>query len=178
MSSLTCERSSLCGTVLRRFCSVAVSTPLALTCGRLAASSPRCAPASPSSLVTLRLTRSSRSSGKHSCSLNYHQTSCMLTCSSAVSSALPRRQSGPASPPSRTSSKPSNTRTSPSAPTAPFLPPRRMATTSLSACKWGFLRARARRAHSELFVQPPGHASFSLLSTFTRKLEHNPERLE
>ena len=56
-------RLSHSGTVRQRFCSVADSTRLVWTCGLLDASSPRCAHASLCSLVTLRLTRSSRSSG-------------------------------------------------------------------------------------------------------------------
>jgi serine/threonine protein kinase len=60
---LTCNRSSRYGTVLQRFSLVVVNTLLVLTCGLLAASSPRCARASLCSPVIRRLTRFSRSSG-------------------------------------------------------------------------------------------------------------------
>ena len=68
-------RSSHCGTARQRSYSEAGSTPPASTCGRSAASSPRCARASLCSLVTLRLTRSSKSSGAYI----YSNLPCSLT---------------------------------------------------------------------------------------------------
>lgn len=56
-------RSSHCGTGLQKSSLVAASTLLVSTCGPLVPSSPRCALASPSSPVTLKLTKFSRSSG-------------------------------------------------------------------------------------------------------------------
>jgi len=63
MSCLTRCRLLRCGTAPQRFCLVAVNTRQVSTCGLLAASSPKCARASLCSPATLRLTRSSRSSG-------------------------------------------------------------------------------------------------------------------
>lgn len=58
------NRLSHYGTDRQRFCSVAGNTRRASTCGLWAASLQRCAHASPFSRATLRLTKSSKSSGK------------------------------------------------------------------------------------------------------------------